>query len=310
MSGWANYMVNVATMGGVYALLALGLNLHWGFTGLLNAGIAGFVAIGGYTAAILTSTPTATHLGLDLPIVVGLLAAMALCGAVALAIGLATIGLRGDYLAMATLGIAEIIRLVAHNEAWLTAGPIGIAGVPRPLESLPQDWAPAAFLGVVLAAIAAVYWAAERAARAPWGRVQRAIRDNERAAAAAGKDIRAFRLQSFVVGAMVMGLGGALMAHFFKFIAPDTADPTMATFLVWVMLIAGGSGNNRGAVLGGFAIWGLWAATDLVTAQFGEALGPRAAYARVFLIGLALQLILIYRPQGLIGERPPRPPGE
>jgi len=309
MSGWGYYLINIATMGGIYALLALGLNLHWGFTGLLNAGIAGFVAIGGYTAAILTSPPGATYVGLDLPLAVGLLAAMAMSGAVALAIGLATIGLRGDYLAMATLGIAEIIRLMAHNESWLTAGPVGIATVPRPFEALPQPWAPAAFLGVVLVAIAATYWAAERAARAPWGRVQRAIRDNERAAAAAGKDIRAFRLQSFVVGAMVMGLGGALMAHFFKFIAPDTADPTMATFLVWVMLIAGGSGNNRGAILGGFAIWALWAATDLITAQLGEALGARAAYARVFLIGLALQLMLIYRPQGLIGEKPPRPPG-
>src|SRR5258708_39739207 len=112
-------------MGGVYVLLALGINLHWGFRGLLNAGIAGFVAIGGYTAALLTSTPTATHLGLDLPIVVGLLTAMALCGAVPLAIGLATIGLRGHYLAMATLRLAAIIRLIANNQAWLTAGPAG-----------------------------------------------------------------------------------------------------------------------------------------------------------------------------------------
>jgi branched-chain amino acid transport system permease protein len=311
VSGLAGYLVAVATMGGIYAVLALGLNLQWGMTGLLNAGIAGFVAVGGYTAALLTGPAAATHPGLDLPVIVGLVAAMALSGAVALAIGLATIGLRGDYLAMATLGIAEIIRLLAHNEAWLTAGPAGIAGVPQPLDGrVPLAWQPLAFLAVVLAAVAAVYAAAERAARAPWGRVQRAIRDNEAAAAAAGKDVRAFRLQSFVLGAMVMGLGGALMAHFLRFIAPDTADPTMATFLVWVMLIAGGSGNNRGAILGAFAIWGLWAASDLATAQLGEVLGARAAYARVFLIGLVLQLILIFRPQGLIGERPPRPPGE
>lgn len=308
-SGFFIYLLGVLTLGGIYAVLALGLNLHWGFTGLLNAGIAGFVAVGGYVAAILTSQTAAGHVGgFGMPVIVAMLVAMALCGAIALAIGMLTLTLRGDYLAMATLGIAEIIRLIARNEGWLTAGPLGISGVPRPFEQFDQPWAPLAFLGVVVAAVLCVYWAAERAARAPWGRVQRAIRENELAAAAAGKDVRAFRLQSFVVGAMVMGLGGALMTHYLKFVSPETSDPTMTTFLVWVMLIAGGSGNNRGAILGGFGIWGLWSATDLLTGQLGENWGPRAAYLRIFLIGLALQLILIYRPQGLIGERPPRPP--
>jgi branched-chain amino acid transport system permease protein len=308
-SGLLAYLIGVLTLGGIYAVLALGLNLHWGFTGLLNAGIAGFVAVGGYAAAILTSGPATTHIGgFDLPILAAMLVAMALCGAIALGIGMLTLNLRGDYLAMATLGIAEIIRLIARNEAWLTAGPHGISGVPRPFEQLDQPWAPLGFLGVVIAAVGCVYWASERAARAPWGRVQRAIRENELAAAAAGKNVRNFRLQSFVVGAMVMGLGGALLTHYLKFVSPETSDPTMVTFLVWVMLIAGGSGNNRGAILGGFGIWALWSLTDLLTGQLGESWGPRAAYLRIFLIGLALQLILIFRPQGLIGERPPRPP--
>lgn len=307
LAGYGMYLVAILTMGGIYALLALGLNLHWGYTGLMNVGIAGFVAVGAYVSAILTTPPSPAHAGgFELPLAAGMLAAMAVAGVVAWLIGLTTLRLRSDYLAIATIGIAEILRMVARNEQWLTNGSQGMTNVPKAFGALPSPWSELGFLAVVLALVAAVYWLCERAHRSPWGRVQRAIRDNEYAAAAAGKHVERFRLESFVFGAMIMGLGGAMMAQLLRFVAPETSEPLMVTFLVWVMLIAGGSGNNRGAILGAFGIWFLWSLTDYLTRYLPEALESRAAFLRIFLIGLALQLILIYRPQGLIGEKPPK----
>jgi branched-chain amino acid transport system permease protein len=273
----------------------------------MNVGIAGFVTVGAYTEAILTAPASPSHLGgFELPLAVGLLGAAAAAGAVAWLIGLTTLRLRSDYLAIATIGIGEILRMVARNEQWLTNGSQGMTNVPKAFDALRSPWSEIAFLAVVLALVAVVYWLCERAYRSPWGRVQRAIRDNEYAAAAAGKHVERFRLESFVFGAMVMGLGGAMMAQLLRFVAPETAEPLMVTFLVWVMLVAGGSGNNRGAVVGAFGIWLLWSLTDYLTRFLPDTLEARASFVRIFLIGLALQLILIYRPQGLIGERPPK----
>jgi branched-chain amino acid transport system permease protein len=307
LSGYAMYLVAILTMGGIYALLTLGLNLHWGYTGLMNVGIAGFVTVGAYTSAILTTPASPTHLGgFELPTLLGMAAAAVAAGLVAWLIGLTTLRLRSDYLAIATIGIGEILRMVARNEQWLTNGSQGMTNVPKLFGSLPSPWSELAFLAVVLIMVAITYWLCERAHRSPWGRVQRAIRDNEHAAAAAGKHVERFRLASFVFGAMVMGLGGAMMAQLLRFVAPETAEPLMVTFLVWVMLIAGGSGNNRGALLGAFGVWFLWSLTDFLTRFMPDALEARASFLRIFLIGLALQLILIYRPEGLIGEKPPK----
>ena len=307
LSGYAMYLVAILTMGGIYALLTLGLNLHWGYTGLMNVGIAGFVTVGAYTSAILTTPASPTHLGgFELPTLVGMAAAAVAAGLVAWLIGLTTLRLRSDYLAIATIGIGEILRMVARNEQWLTNGSQGMTNVPKLFGSLPSPWSEVAFLVVVLVLVGIMYWLCERAHRSPWGRVQRAIRDNENAAAAAGKHVERFRLASFVFGAMVMGLGGAMMAQLLRFVAPETAEPLMVTFLVWVMLIAGGSGNNRGALLGAFGVWFLWSLTDFLTRFMPDALEARASFLRMFLIGLALQLVLIYRPQGLLGEKPPK----
>ena len=296
------YGATLLTLAGIYAALTLGLNLQWGLTGLMNFGALGFVAAGAYTSALLTAPPSAMHVGgfgwpwfLAWPLA-------ALAGALlALPIGAISQRLRTDYLAMATIGIAEIVRLVARNEDWLTGGPLGITGIPRPFESLGQPWGPVAFLVLVGAVVALLYAMAEATARSPFGRTLRAIRDDEEAAKAAGRNPAAFRLQAFMLGAACMGLAGAMLAHFFKFMGPDALDPVTATFLVWVMLIAGGSGSNRGAILGAVAIWAVWAATDWLAAQLPGELATRAAYVRLFMIGLALQLILLYRPQGLLG---------
>ena len=240
--GWGMYLISLLTMGGLYAVLALGLNIQWGFTGLFNAGIAGFFAIGAYATAILTTPHSADHLGgFALPVPVGLFGSMVAAGLIAWPIGRICLRLRSDYLAIATIGIAEILRLVLKNELWLTNGSRGISDVPRPFENWPTPWWQLAFLVLTALVVLALYLLIERGRRAPWGRVMRAIRENSESAAAAGKDVVRFQLEAFVLGAMIMGLGGALMAHYTKFIAPEATEPLATTFLVWVMLIVGGS---------------------------------------------------------------------
>lgn len=298
------YVLSLLTMGGIYAVMTLGLNIQWGFTGLFNAGIAGFFAVGAYTAAILTTAPSARHLGgYGLPIPLALAAAMVLSGLVAWAIGRICIRLRSDYLAIATLGIAEILRLTFKNEIWATNGARGVSLVPKPFEHLPEPWNQLAFMALVLGVVALLYVLLEQARRAPWGRVMAAIRENEPAARAAGKNVDRLRVQAFVIGAMLMGLGGALMAHYLKFIDPNAADPLTATFLVWVMLIAGGSANNRGAILGAMLIWTIWSATEILTSRLPDDLAIRTAYIRVFLIGLTLQIVLQRFPRGILPEQ-------
>jgi branched-chain amino acid transport system permease protein len=305
--GMLLYLLSVATMIGLYAILTLGLNLQWGFAGLFDAGIAGFFAVGAYASTILTTPPSDDHLGgFDLPIPVGLAASVGLSALLGYAVARICLRLKSDYLAIATIGVAEILRLVLRNESWMTGGSRGIAGIPRPFEDFEQPWGELAFLIIVAGIVLVLYLAIERAWHSPWGRVLRAIRENEAAAEAAGKDVVAYRAQVFALGSAVMGLAGGLTAHYFKFIGPDATEPVLTTFLVWVMLIAGGSGNNRGAILGAALLWIIWSGTEFLTQNL---LPPdwqtRSAYLRVFLIGLLLQVVLQRYAQGLLPERPP-----
>ena len=308
LAGLLSYGIFFVTLVGIYGLLALGLRVQWGYAGMLNIGVAAFFTVGAYTSAILTTAPSSGHLGgFALPFPIGFAAAMFLSGLMALGIGLITLRLRSDYLAIATIGIAEIIRLTLKNETWLTGGVRGLANIPRPLQGWLPGYDALLYMALVLALVALVYWANERAWRSPWGRVLRAIRENEAAARAMGKNSLSFRLQAFVLGAVVMGLAGALYAHFVRFISPEAFNPLFATFLVWVMLIAGGSGNNRGALLGAFVIWIVWSATEIMVTRLPEELVTRAGALRVLLIGILLQVILLLRPQGILPEKPPRP---
>ncbi|MEM8688719.1 MAG: branched-chain amino acid ABC transporter permease [Pseudomonadota bacterium] len=307
--GYMLYGISLATMGGIYAVLTLGLNVQWGFTGLFNAGIAGFFGIGAYTSAILTTAPTHRHLGgYEMPYVVGFLAAMLLCGIIAYLVGKVCLRLRSDYLAIATIGIAEIFRLILKNETWATNGPRGVSEIPKPFEHWPEPWNQFAFLALVLIIVAIVYVLVEVARKSPWGRVMTAIRENEPSAKAAGKNVEVFRMEGFVIGCMIMALAGALMAHYLKFVDPNATDPLLATFLVWVMLIVGGSANNKGAILGAFLMWVVWSATEIVTSRLPDELAIRAAYIRIFLIGLMLQIFLQRFPQGILPEKRPTVP--
>ena len=316
IAGIIDYLVGFAIMASIYAIFALGLNVHWGFTGLFNIGIAGFFALGAYTSALLTTQPpdpalfedfafggnlaqiAALDWGFDLWFLIGVSAAGAVCGVVALGIGYVTLRLRDDYLAIATLGIAESVRLFFLNEKWLANGSKGLYRIPEFLGGVvPPERYDYLYLAVALVALAAAYIALERAVRSPWGRVLRAVREDETAAEASGKDVFAFKMQAFVLGAVVMGAGGALYAHHVRFLAPLTFDPLLATFVIWAMLMIGGAGNNRGAILGAFAVWGIWSGTQFLPWIFS------APDFRLFMIGALIIAAIMLRPQGILPER-------
>src|SRR3954468_5173144 len=300
-----SYLAFFLTTALSYALICLGLNLQWGQTGLFNVGVAGFVAIGAYVSAMLT-TPAGQHFGgYEMPIAIGWVGAMIGAGLAAAIIGAITLRLRADYLAITTFGIAIVIQLFALNAQSVTGGPFGIGFIPRPFSSLAEDALgfSLANLGLVAAVTALVFVALERLVRSPWGRVLRAIREDETAARAIGKNANRFRLQAFVLGSAVMGLAGAVQGHFIGFIAPENYLSAI-TFQTWAMLIIGGSGNNKGAVLGAILVWGLWSASGAaMTMIFPPEAQARAAALQIVAIGVIMAAILLLRPRGILGEQ-------
>lgn len=336
-AGDLGYVTSFACMGSIYAMLALGLNCQWGYTGHLNFGIAGMFAVGAFTTALFTTeTPTGIMaqytqqaFGLSAPFLVGILAAAVVAGVVAFLVAVPVLRLRMDFLAIATLGIAEIIRAIFQNERWLANGPQPLRGIPQPLHCALQEpacaWMPTwlaqwfaplgprdynlLYLVIVSLALMIVYLLLERAVRSPWGRVLRGARDEEEATAMSGKNVPAVRVQSFVVGGVIMGIAGGLYAHYVITIDYSHFNPLFATFLVWVMLMLGGSGNNRGAVLGAFVIWAVWSGTSFLVAvlepalaAISPALPDRAAYLRWLFVSLLLVGIVLFRPQGILRE--------
>jgi branched-chain amino acid transport system permease protein len=307
-----HFLAGFAMMAGIYAILTLGLNVHWGYTGLFNIGVAGFFAIGAYTSALVTSPlPTGSladyveqAIGLDMPFLVGVVAAGLVSGLLAIPIGLPTLRLRGDYLAITTIGIAETIRRIFNNERWLANGPQGMVGLAQPLrELLPPNYYNFVYLAIVLAVLVLIYFALERGIRSPWGRVLRAVREDEVVTGSVGKDVFRFKMQSFVVGAVIMGVGGALYAHSVRAIQPSIFTPLFGTFIIWAMLILGGSGNNKGAILGAFVVWTIWSLSGYALSHLlPPTLGARAPYFRLLLIGVLLVGIMLSRPQGILGE--------
>ena len=277
--------------------------------------------------------------GLGLPILIswpvgGIFAAIA-----AYAIGKVALGLRSDYLAIATLGISEIIIYFLKNEEWLTRGVKDVSGLPRPVPyeiDLQQTiWMQeiSNFFGVnivdgsyifvkisymilFLIILVCIFSLSEIALKSPWGRMMRAIRDNETAAEAMGKNVTKKHLVVFVIGSGVIGMAGAMLTTLDGSFTPNTYQPLRFTFLIWVMVIIGGSGNNWGAILGGMFIWffwieaepiGLWL-IDKLTFVMAEdywlkiQLIENAAHMRLMTVGIILILALRFSPKGLIPE--------
>ncbi len=299
-----SYSLFFITVAGILAIATLGLNLQWGVAGQFNAGVAGFIAIGGYTLAIVTMPATERLLiGWQLPFALALLLSLAVTGVVALLVGLATLRLRSDYLAIATFGIGSSIQVLANNLERLTGGSSGLVGVPRPFEGLGAQGFAWSYLLMTLAILGMCLAAMQALRHSPWGRVQRAMREDESVCASLGKDVVRLRLTSFVLGSMLMGLSGALYTGFVGAISPSDFMAIL-TFQVWAMLIVGGSGSNAGAILGSFLIWALW---TLSGALIGLAIAPRwqaqGGALQSMLVGGVLVLTLLLRPQGLLGRR-------
>ena len=321
--GVLDSIVAFLIVAGIYGVFALGLNVHWGFTGLFNIGIAGFFALGAYTSALMTSASPDPELeedfifggdwsnlgfldwGIDVWFLFALAAAALACGVIALVIGRITLRLHDDYLAISTLGIAETVRLFFLNEKWAANGSRGLQRIPDFLGGLvaPDNYN-YLYLVVVLVVLVLVYVAVQRAATSPWGRVLRSIREDETAAEASGKDVAKFKLEAFVFGAMVIGVGGALYVHHISFVSPLTFDPMLATFIIWAMLMVGGSGNNKGAILGALLVWGIWTYTQSLveTFRFLPEIFADSSF-RLFMIGALIVAVILLRPGGILGEQ-------
>jgi branched-chain amino acid transport system permease protein len=409
-SSW-NVALNIFNMGLISAIMALGVNMQWGYAGLFNIGVMGFVALGGLAAVIVSMPPTTDAWaagglrvilglilgamtivgailfwnrmapgrsrnvgvvailvagfflfrfvfdggvaaveavspastgylgGLGLPVILSWPVGALLAAGAAWLIGKTALGLRSDYLAIATLGIAEIIIAVLKNEDWLARGVKNVIGIDRPVPyevdlqadpgfvervtSMGYDPVTASSIVVKLAytglfgiVLLGLLWLSQAALKSPWGRMMRAIRDNEVAAEAMGKDVTRRHLQIFVLGSAVCGLAGAMMTTLDSQLTPGTYQPLRFTFLIWVMVIVGGSGNNFGAILGGFLIWFLWVQVEVyglwllefVTSGMAEGwlkshLLDSAAHMRLLTMGIILLLVLRFSPRGLIPER-------
>ncbi len=292
-----NYLLALLVFAGLYALMALGLNLIWGLAGMINLGLAGFYLVGAYAAALLT---VRLHAPLWSAWIAATLAAAVLGAAVA---GI-TARLRGDYLAIVTLGFAEVLRLAASNETWLTNGSDGISAVPGlgrgGLSPLGFNLLAAA---VVWLAVALAAGLVARLSAAPFGRVLRAMREDETVAQVAGKRTLLFKLQAFAIGSGMIGLAGALYAQFNAYVAPD-AFGSLVTIYVVLALTLGGTGSTAGALLGAVVVVGLMEGTRFLAAALPGLSPVQVASVREGAIGLALILILRLRPQGLLPERP------
>jgi len=303
--GVVSYLVFFFVIALILGVAVLGLNLQWGFTGLFNAGVAGFLAVGAYGTAILIGpSRDAVFGGFELPFVIGLAGGMAAAGMAALVVGFATLRLREEYLAVATFGIAVSIQLVALNWEYLTGGTLGLISIPNPAAGftdgpLTQN---IAYLAIVLTVVGLTYLGLARIVQSPWGRTLKAIREDETAAASLGKDPARIRLEAFVLGSMIMGLAGGLYVGFIGYVSPFDFQPIL-TFQIWTMLIVGGSANNRGALLGAVLVWAIWTSSGFVISKLvPPAMQVQSGALQAVLIGLLLVVMLLYRPRGLIGE--------
>ena len=395
----------------ISAIMSLGVNIQWGYAGLLNVGVMGFAALGGLAAVLVSAPPvqeawdaggagivyaflsatitiiamrfaylrtkapqrlwvlaaigavgyflarsfyapateaielvnpaTSGYLGgLGLPIVFSWFVGGVFAAGAAYVVGKVALGLRSDYLAIATLGISEIIIAILKFEDWMTRGVKNVIGLPRPVpyEVNIQDSATfqelaaatniplvpfssiivklcyAGLFGIVLFII---LYLSQKALNSPWGRMMRAIRDNETAAEAMGKNVTGRHLQVFILGSAVIGIAGAMLTTLDGQFTPASYQPLRFTFLIWVMVIVGGSGNNLGAVLGGFLIWFAWVEAEpvglllmeLLTSGMAEDnwlrlhLLEASAHMRLMTMGLVLLLVLRFAPKGLLPER-------
>lgn len=286
------FLFSLLSLAGMYVLMSLGLNVQWGYAGLINFSVAAFWGVGAYAAALLTAEGSPLNLGFS-PLA-GFVAAILVSAVLAVLIGIPTLQLREDYLAIASLGLAEVIRLVILNEEQWTAGSSGISGIEPLLAGLPLTQGATDF-AIVAVLIGVSYWVLRRIHRSPWGRMLRTIRADEDLAEALGKHTYRAKMQAFVIGSVLMAIAGAFYVHVNLYIGPTDLLP-ITTFYVWIAVILGGTGSNRGAVLGAVTIIAIREGT-----RFGnELIAVDPAPLRLLFVGLLIIFIMHFRQSGLL----------
>jgi len=293
---YQGYILDTLTYIGIFAILSISLNLEVGFTRLINFGKVAFFAVGAYTSALLTLQ--------GIPFPVGVAAAILLSGLAGLLLSLPTLRLREDFLAIVTIAFGEILRIFLLSESWLTNGSMGLMGIPQPFYSFFRENYAYIYISIVYLSLLICFLIAQRIVRSPFGRVLKAIREDEVAAEALGKNIFVFKTKSLVIGSCMAGLAGALFAHYLTFIAPDMFTPSV-TFSIWIMVVIGGSANNMGVVFGALLIEVFERATRFIKDYVTLPMDP--ANLRMIIIGILLILFITYRPEGLFPERKMKP---
>ncbi|AGI71753.1 putative amino acid ABC transporter LivHM family permease protein [Octadecabacter arcticus 238] len=289
------YLISMTTYAGFFMILALALNLQWGLTGMVNFGIAGFYALGAYTSGLL-SAKAGWPLGVTIPaaVLVGLVAG----GLVALL----SMRLREDFLAVVTLGVGEMIRLVLLNEDQITEGPRGLRIEAQPFrDMISVDSYPFFYLCLVALSVAVIFLICERIRKSPMGRTLRAIREDDVVAGVLGKNVFRHRVQIFALGGGFMGLAGALYAHYTQNISPEVFMPMVAMF-IWMSVIVGGAGNNRGLLIGAGTVIMFLEGTRFIGDVAPWLDAEKMSSLRIITIGMLLIVTLRVRPRGLLPE--------
>jgi branched-chain amino acid transport system permease protein len=310
MSNIILFLASVIALMGIYALLTLAVNLHYGYAGLLSFGIVGFAAVGAYTYAIVTrGAPVGEDVYLfyfNQPWWVGFLAAGVVTTIFAFIIGLPTLRVEGDYLLIVTFAFAEVIQDLLSNEGWLTNGTRGFINIHLPFRELIPGRNYTLFLAfLIVVIVAVVFLIAQRLGKAPFGRTMRAIRDNEPATLAIGKSVYSFKMRTFLLGAAICGFAGAMYTWYMTLAMPSIFGMSVS-FAAWIALIVGGQGNNKGAILGAIVLLGVQQAFKFISLT--PDLAPIISSVQLIMEGLVLIVILRFWPRGLIPEKSPRPP--
>ncbi len=350
------YLVFLTISAGLYAIFGLGLNLQWGFTGLINFGHVAFMTVGAYTTVLLTYQ--------GVPLILAVFIGAILAALLGLLIGTSTLRLREDYLAIVTIGVSELLRLIALNEEWLTKGAFGVQRYPLPLAKFDPNllgkfimigiltaiaifgayklwlglnklWRKQRGIGaliwgiissilllmiyisgvialydynykaglmlLVLLALALIYWGLEILVNSPWGRVLKAIREDEEIARALGKNVFWYKLQALMLGGGIAGIAGSFYAWQLTTVYPSNFEPLL-TFNVWTIVVLGGAGSNPGTILGAIIFWAYDSLTRFILPQLGLNNDVSGAF-RIMIIGLILMILMIWRPQGILGNK-------
>lgn len=287
-----DYVLDTLNYIGIYAILAISLNLEAGYARLMNFGKVAFFAMGAYTSTLLSMA--------GVPFVFALVAGIVISALFGFLVALPTLRLRADYLAIVTLAFGEVLRLFFLNETGLTGGPMGIRGIPQPVYSVFEGNYMLFYVSVVYASLLICYLFSERIINSPFGRVLKAVRDDEDAVQAFGKNTFVFKTKAFVIGSCMASVSGILFAHYLAFISPDMFLPAL-TFSVWTMMVIGGKANNSGVILGAIMIQVFERGTRFLKDVVVLPIEPYNF--RIIVIGILLILFILYKPEGIIKER-------